>query len=1742
MLKSNKVKIIIGAFIALCVLAASSIWVMNYKNPNEVEEFSYTNLAAGTDNQTASTQIDYIVENSLTDGEDSYYNVYIITNGVSDVSDAVKNFIGQSGENSFQQVIINDNRTISSVMADNKIRCTVKSVSDLNGLTYEEIGSELGNADLIYIYAASSVAYEGDKDFSENLYKFLHDDYAFSSNGKPLIMSYGLANTGGKDDDSTEEEVSGVDSKMYKLTSSTFKYSYRYSHTTNVPDWTKDTTGDAMYDILESYIISPRSLYSQYQASTAKKPNGYDSWTQYWQRTGTSDSTLNVLYIYGDTLENEKSQIDKLAEWMVNDGQNYAFTGSSENYPTTYNVEAKCAEDLTPEFFYTDDGVKKYDYIFIAPDSYAADIKDEALAELVTLSNDNNTYILFGTLTGRTVIKKDPTPSQPEDLVFNTETNFGKLLDLSITTTGYAKSGVNNVLVVGVDYMDTLAKNPGMNHTKVATIVSLINKSTYRNHAGSGAGGTSGSVSTTAFRVLELQPCYPIDLELALKTTTVNGNLTSYNGYDRTGDYYTIPSNVLNTSEIDNYTEADGTINSEYYQWDLSKAKLAYALNIQADQIDLVQMSTEEFISSKTDAASSYDLIYIGGNMSALRPSRSLGAVYSSYTVTGGKTSLLSLGWGQTETIYSLIATYSMYSHTGEVLKVDNDKLGSAYNYTTLGGNDITYDRLQSLKSYVDAGMPIVFSNEVWTAYEKAKNESYKNNYIDPDSNMYALCEYAESSNKTSVLSNWAVKVQGAADTYYEDYWSMPVCTNADETDGTVKRVSNDSGICGIASTVTVFTDALSDELYDLVMKNSNTRPKYTITTNAVAYVESDESTRLTNRNLTWRIELTNPIENHSYQAILLEDANDNAEFDINSDEKIVSTDVAKYGNSGSLVLDLAYNYPEKEFGAFSWKILVLDVTDMSNSIADCPQTGYSAISMIARGDLDKKEATILEIIPANTESITSNMALGPTFYLDSFYQQSGGSHFLYSTYTDYKYNGKPTTASDGTDLSGMSYIEAMQTAISKAPKDYAPYGYNTYFNSTGVYYKHNTTKGEYTSGSYYLGMHETILSINRYDSTADAAQSDQPTSTAGREDWTYNYVDSITDDYNLTLDIMYMDDIQYYADKTRELTDEERAEYANLAATYEAKYNAYVTSGNSKYVALQAAAKAVEDKLNALRNVSGVDTTDLDGIIESGRYYRFFYNNYNKISSNPDVKAFYYGEYSEYVELADNMIDCYRRYRHYNMLAYGPEEYLNENYSVIVIGFYDEAASNAKVVDFRTGKEADDLESFLNADGQVLLTHDNMTRYGTSDFGGKEHLFNLTTTLRSYAGMERFGELTSDNATETSGVPRYVTADNDKYFFTTLSSDGNLGTSSGLSGAAWNTAVTNWNTSLQSLWLDSTKLLTQFGYPGYADAFLIVETKSHEVTPYAFAEFNIFSQTNYNGNVGDYVKVTGTTKVTQINRGVVTTYPFYIASDLRISSTHNQAYALDLEDDEVTVWYALAADNQGDNSASTIKGNSSLYAASPRDGADSYYIYSVGSVTYCGAGGAGITGPERDNNDERRLFLNVLVNMAKKGTKKPVSEEDIILYDPDGVTKAPGKVVKFSDENGYYIDVTSNVIYPEFGFAVEKKASAKIDKVEVFYDLDYSATADDDVNGAYKNDDKHYLVTLPEDVIKSLEAGDTYVLTKENCPSLITQPSYFSAYDGTYTYLVIRVELSDGTILTKRIKVVITRNLLELT
>ena len=287
------------------------------------------------------------------------------------------------------------------------------------------------------------------------------------------------------------------------------------------------------------------------------------------------------------------------------------------------------------------------------------------------------------------------------------------------------------------------------------------------------------------------------------------------------------------------------------------------------------------------------------------------------------------------------------------------------------------------------------------------------------------------------------------------------------------------------------------------------------------------------------------------------------------------------------------------------------------------------------------------------------------------------------------------------------------------------------------------------------------------------------------------------------------------------------------------------------------------------------------------------------------------------------------------------------------------------------------------------------------------------------------------------------------------------------------------------------------------------------------------------------------------------------IAKELNIGPTHGQAYAVDLEDDDMTVWYSLAA-------AYNTKTGSSMFAASPRDAMDSYFLYSYKNVFYCGAGHSYITGIRKDNNDERYLFINIICNSVRLSVNQP----RINIYD---YKTEKNEIIKRNDDGSYETKVDDDTSYPDFSMKVTLDTSAKISKVLIYYDLDYLSNSTNE----YTENANHILVAdwnisnvqagkirdiwrYDSDLIplrakigtdgKPIKNGDDIVWETEKYTDekgneldktitrLKLQPSYFAPYNNEYTYLVIQVTDDKGNTVYQRIKIKLKPTLFDLT
>jgi hypothetical protein len=303
-------------------------------------------------------------------------------------------------------------------------------------------------------------------------------------------------------------------------------------------------------------------------------------------------------------------------------------------------------------------------------------------------------------------------------------------------------------------------------------------------------------------------------------------------------------------------------------------------------------------------------------------------------------------------------------------------------------------------------------------------------------------------------------------------------------------------------------------------------------------------------------------------------------------------------------------------------------------------------------------------------------------------------------------------------------------------------------------------------------------------------------------------------------------------------------------------------------------------------------------------------------------------------------------------------------------------------------------------------------------------------------------------------------------------------------------------------------------------------------------------------------------------NNATVTQYPYQLADEICISGTHPQAYATDVDDEDMTILYSFTG---GTNS------NSAIFAADPSDGTDNYFMYAYKSVYYCGAGHSKVTGVKRDNLNERYLYLNIICNSVKPSVKGP----SIKAYDVDSTDKKlKNDVVKEDGDNGYIYTIDEDTEYPEFSFkvTVDNDSEVTLKKVEIYYDLDYLDKTEDakDENGDYiLNADESRKQTVIEKTDGFNEATDVLIaswgpsgnknksfaadvlgyIKKADIKNLETysendtvltrlklKDEYFAPYGGKYTYIVIKVTDSKDNVRYQRIKITLKDKLFNLT
>ena len=299
-----------------------------------------------------------------------------------------------------------------------------------------------------------------------------------------------------------------------------------------------------------------------------------------------------------------------------------------------------------------------------------------------------------------------------------------------------------------------------------------------------------------------------------------------------------------------------------------------------------------------------------------------------------------------------------------------------------------------------------------------------------------------------------------------------------------------------------------------------------------------------------------------------------------------------------------------------------------------------------------------------------------------------------------------------------------------------------------------------------------------------------------------------------------------------------------------------------------------------------------------------------------------------------------------------------------------------------------------------------------------------------------------------------------------------------------------------------------------------------------------------------------------QNNEGIVTLYPFNIGKTLKVGSTIEGDFCnvVNEDSDNIIVYYSL--------SGGTLGTMSSNYVANPKDGGNNYFVYqyqpggnTAGMVTYIGAGRTNITGWQRDNNDERRFFINLILNTGRKSTRKTVlklydhSSTQVVAKGVPGATNLTNAVILENGSSGYTTTVVEGG-YPEFSYLLRSDNSVEIENVKAYYDLDYDETNPDDEY--HEGDGKHILIydrdaNTTDSTLPYVGSGFLSYVDRNTCifasdmevngakPSMLElKDSYL--YNNEYTYIVLKVTDKNGNVYFQRLKVILKPKLHELT
>lgn len=393
--------------------------------------------------------------------------------------------------------------------------------------------------------------------------------------------------------------------------------------------------------------------------------------------------------------------------------------------------------------------------------------------------------------------------------------------------------------------------------------------------------------------------------------------------------------------------------------------------------------------------------------------------------------------------------------------------------------------------------------------------------------------------------------------------------------------------------------------------------------------------------------------------------------------------------------------------------------------------------------------------------------------------------------------------------------------------------------------------------------------------------------------------------------------------------------------------------------------------------NVVGLDQVNWDGTVTPSKSIdsmtvTYLINDKLKISgtSDTDIQKIYQ--------------ESYNLFQQYDMLILGFGDAYRFGYTYSASDISNNKLDNVK----RNLAVGWAVRDYIESGKSILFTHDTTSYVNNiqsaiqwNDQGYKENQKNywywgyeFNKTIRASVGLDRYGALKEyyqQRAASTTGEEQK----RDQEYLNTLKS--------------YTFDEIKEPNSDNELW--QKEGVTKYTVVRFLRSHLEDLRKTGSSTVKFPVENSLLKQAGYDGGdpwwnypssllMGDYA---GSSLIaTQVNEGQITQYPYQISANeqLEISNTHYQWLQPNMELDrngdgknDIVVWYCISGVAGGQYK------DTNIYNITPNDVVNNYYIYTMGNVTYSGAGHST---PSKES--EIKLFVNTMIAAYNAGVTAP--------------------------------------------------------------------------------------------------------------------------------------------------------------